>query len=113
MSVSRFIPIILLQGATDMSILQTFVGLDYHKDSIRVCVLDGNGRELFNRNCPNDVEGVAEKIADFGCPAAVAIEACGGAADFADQLQQRYDLNVKFTPPGYFPPPNPKTDKSH
>ncbi len=84
-----------------MSILQTFVGLDYHKETIRVCVLDAAGVVQFNRNCPNDVEAVAEKIAEFGHPAALAIEACCGAADFADQLQQRYDWNIKLAHPGY------------
>jgi transposase len=95
-----------------MSIVVTFVGLDYHKDSIRVCILDESGEELFNRNCPNDVEAVAEKVAQFGQPAAVAIEACCGAADFADQLQQRYDWNIKLAHPGYVHRLKKSPDKS-
>jgi transposase len=86
--------------------------LDYHKDSIRVCILDDSGRELFNRNCPNEVEAVAERIAEFGRPAAVAIEACCGAADFADQLQQRYDWNIKLAHPGYVRRLKQSPDKS-
>lgn len=95
-----------------MSIVSLFVGLDYHKDSIRVCVLGGNGEELLNRNCANDVEAVAEMIADFGRPETVAIEACCGAADFADQLQRRYDWNVKLAHPGYVHRLKQSPDKS-
>jgi transposase len=90
----------------------TYVGLDYHKDSIRVCILDESGQELFNRNCPNDVEAVAEKIAEFGRPSAVAIEACCGAADFAYELQQRCDWNIKLSHPGYVRRLKQSPDKS-
>ena len=95
-----------------MAIVRTFVGLDYHKDSIRVCILDEDGRELFSRNCPNDVEAVAESVAEFGRPAVLAIEACCGAADFAEQLQQRYDWNVKLAHPGYVSRLKQSPDKS-
>src|ERR1700753_3073143 len=101
MRCSRIYPHHSARGATDMSILQTYVGLDYHKESIRVCVLDADGCQRFNRDLPNDVEAVGELIAEFGYPAALAIEACCGAADFADQLQQRYDWHVRLAHPGY------------
>jgi transposase len=42
----------------------------------------------------------------------VAIEACCGAADFADQLQQRYDWNIKLAHPGYVHRLKKSPDKS-
>lgn len=95
-----------------MSILRLFVGLDYHQDSIRVCVLDEQGRQLFNRDCPNSVEAVGERIMDFGWPAACAIEACCGAADFAERLAQQYNWNVRLAHPGYVRRLKQSPDKS-
>ncbi len=37
-----------------MNTVAVFVGLDYHQDSVQVCVLDGQGKQLFNRGCRND-----------------------------------------------------------
>jgi transposase len=88
-------------GATDMSILTNYVGLDYHQDSVRVCVVNEAGKELCNRDCPNDVEYVGELIWQFGPPRTCAIEACCGAADFAERLQQRYAFDVRLAHPGY------------
>ncbi|MGD9644165.1 MAG: hypothetical protein AB7U73_00535, partial [Pirellulales bacterium] len=64
------------------------VGLDYHQDSIRVAILNQEGRELFNRDCPHDVEAVGETILKYGQVARCAIEACCGAADFAEELER-------------------------
>jgi hypothetical protein len=38
-----------------MSKVTVYVGLDYHKDSIQVCVMDPVGTILANRRCENDV----------------------------------------------------------
>ena len=84
-----------------MSIVPIFVGLDYHQDSIQVCVLASDGRVLLNRSCPNDVEAVAERILELGTPQACAIEACCGAADFAEKLQEGYGWDVRLSHPGY------------
>jgi transposase len=85
-----------------MAIVRLCVGLDYHQDSIRVCILDQDGKELFNRNCPNSVEAVGETILSYGTSARCAIEACCGAADFADELQQFYEMiEVRLAHPGY------------
>ena len=65
-----------------MSIVTTFVGLDYHDDSIQVCVMNSEGIELVNRSVANDVELVGELIWKYGVPQSVAIEACSGAADY-------------------------------
>lgn len=84
-----------------MDIVPVFVGLDYHEDSIQVCVLNGKGRVLLNRSFPNDVRLVAEAISDEGWPARCAIEACSGAANFAQKLVEGYELDVRLAHPGY------------
>jgi transposase len=86
--------------------------LDYHQDSIRVCVLASDGRVLLNRSCPNDVEAVAERILELGTPQACAIEACCGAADFAEQLQEHYGWDVRLSHPGYVRRLKQSPDKS-
>ena len=40
-----------------MEKLPVFVGLDYHQDSVQVCVLDSGGKVLGNRVCDNDRNG--------------------------------------------------------
>jgi transposase len=66
-----------------------------------VCVLDQQGRLLGNRSVPNDAAVVAEAAAQYGKPRRVAIEACCGAADLADELAAEYGLLVQMAHPGY------------
>lgn len=88
-----------------MESVPVFVGLDYHSKKVQVCVTcrregaDG-GRVLLNRSVPASVEGVADAIASV-CGAgagatvqAVAIEACSGAAVFAEDLARRTGWSV-------------------
>jgi transposase len=84
-----------------MASLFVYVGLDYHEDSVRVCVMDKHGEVLLNRDLPNDVESVRDGVRRCGLPQAVAIEACGGAAEFADQLQQQTRWRIRLAHPGY------------
>lgn len=84
-----------------MASLATFVGLDYHDDSVRVCVLDGDGTMRFNRDLPNDAPMVRDAILAFGDRVDVAIEACCGAADFATELKCLTAWNVRQAHPGY------------
>lgn len=84
-----------------MAILDLFVGLDYHDESIQVCVIDGDGTVRANRALPNDIECVGEFIWSYGMPKAVAIEACCGAADFIEKLGARYQWDVRMAHPGY------------
>ena len=37
-----------------MSSVPVFVGLDYHQDSVQVCVLDPDGKVLANRSVANE-----------------------------------------------------------
>ncbi|MEM1305170.1 MAG: IS110 family transposase [Planctomycetota bacterium] len=82
------------------SLPRLYVGLDYHVDSIRVCVLDEHGEERLNRSAMNDAEVVAGLVARFGDPEVVAIEACCGASDFADELHEQTGWSVKLADAG-------------
>ena len=79
-----------------MSSLPVFVGIDYHQDSVQVCVLDGNGKRLVNRSVGNDAAEVARIAMRHGQPARVAIEACCGAADMAEELATAQHLPVEL-----------------
>ena len=64
---------------------KVFVGLDYHLNSIQVCVLDSAGNQLVNATRGNDVDSVVSVIPE-GVSVEVAIESCCGAANFAERL---------------------------
>ncbi len=64
-----------------MSSLPVFVGLDYHQDSVQVCVLDQQGKQLCNRSVANDAGTIQRVATRHGSPPRIAIEACCGAAD--------------------------------
>lgn len=84
-----------------MNKTQVYVGLDYHSKSIQVCVMDAQQRLLLNRKCPNSVSAVARLVDPFGPPAAAAVEACCGAADFAEALITQEGWSVTLAHPGY------------
>jgi transposase len=84
-----------------MTSLPVFVGIDYHQDSVQVCVLDGGGKRLVNRSVGNDAAEVARVATRHGQPARVAIEACCGAADIAEELATTQSLPVELAHPGY------------
>src|SRR5262249_31111756 len=71
----------------------------YHAESVQVCVLDGNEKQLVNRSCPNDWRAVVAAVRN-GCGEKLnvqaAIEACCGAADLADELiaQAQWSVNL-------------------
>src|SRR6516225_2554900 len=69
-----------------MSKLSVFVGLDYHSDSIQVCVMDRTGQVVSNQKCPNDAHVVSALVRVHGDDIHGAIEACTGAAALADEL---------------------------
>lgn len=84
-----------------MRSVSLYVGLDYHSDSIRVCVLTSKGFQSVNRDVANDVESVRRLVLRYGKPAVVAIEACCGAANFAEALGKQTKWTVKLAHPGY------------
>lgn len=84
-----------------MSRVTVFVGLDYHQDSVQVCVMDPAGQVLGNRGCENDWQQIAAYAGQRGAVAGVAIEACTGAADLAEELASRAGWSVDLAHPGF------------
>jgi transposase len=84
-----------------MSKVTVYVGLDYHKASIQVCVMDPSGTILANRPCTNQAEALVKLVAPFGDDVRAAIEACSGAADLADELATRHGWIINLAHPGY------------
>jgi transposase len=95
-----------------MSKVTLFVGLDYHKDSIQVCVMDRDGSVLANRMCANDANALDDLVAFFGDEVHAAIEACTGAADLADELVTNHGWDVDLAHPGYVNRMKQSPDKS-
>lgn len=84
-----------------MSSIPVFVGLDYHQDSVQVCVLDQAGKQLCNRSVENDADVIERVATHHGKPARIAIEACSGASNLAEELATRRRLPMQLAHPGY------------
>lgn len=84
-----------------MSSVPVFVGLDYHQDAIQVCVLDQEGDQLCNRSVPNDADKITSCVRRYGSPRRIAIEACCGAANLAEELVTHRGLPLQMAHPGY------------
>jgi transposase len=84
-----------------MGTVAVFVGLDYHDESVRVCVLDPQGQPLGNRDCPNDCQAIAGYVGRHGGPVKAAIESCPGAADLAEELVAQAGWSVDLAHPGF------------
>ena len=83
-----------------MSIVSCYVGLDYHDETIRVCVLAEDGELIVNRNVGNDPAEVRRLVQLRGASVCgVAIEACCGSADFAAELIAQTGWSVKLAHP--------------
>ena len=49
-----------------MSKVTVFVGLDYHQDSVQVCVMDRGGSVLANRPCANAYRAICAVVHRYG-----------------------------------------------
>jgi transposase len=78
-----------------------FVGLDYHTESVQVCVLDRAGKVLANQACVNDWRAIRDVVGRYGIEVRAAIEACSGAADLAEELVSKAGWLVDLAHPGY------------
>ena len=78
-----------------------FVGLDYHQDSVQICVMDRPGQVLRNDVYENDGAVIATVAESHGRVVHAASESCTGAADLADELAQRPDWSVDLAHPGF------------
>ena len=77
------------------------VGLDYHPDSVRVCIMDADGKMLANQNCDNDWRQIVNLARRHGTVHKVGIEACCGAADLAEELIAQANWAVELAHPGF------------
>lgn len=84
-----------------MAIVDIFVGLDYHSKSVQVCVMNADGKVLFNKRVVNHYQAIASAVERFGTPKSAALEACCGSANLADELQERLGWRVQLAHPGY------------
>ena len=84
-----------------MCSVPVFVGLDYHQDSVQVCVMNEAGSTLYNKPVANDVDEIERSITLLGAPRRVAIESCCGAADLAEKLATGRNLPIQLAHPGY------------
>lgn len=84
-----------------MCIVPVFVGLDYHDEVIEVDVMSAKGEILASRHCPNDWKAVVAVVPQDCRVVGAAIEACCGAADFAEELIQEAGWSVDLAHPGF------------
>ena len=83
-----------------------FAGVDYHQDSLRVCVLSQDKRVVVDRKCVNDVGVVVKLFEELGAReqgvvSEVALEACGGSAAFGEALASSGRWRVSLAHAGY------------
>lgn len=80
---------------------RVFVGIDYHQDSVQVCVMDAQGQVVANRSLPSRVDWIVEFVEMWTLKTPeVAIECCCGAANLAEELRRRGWL-VRLAHAGY------------
>lgn len=84
-----------------MNTLTMYAGLDYHQDSIQVCVIDAQARVRVNRSCPNDLGAVTALLESTGEVDVIALEACCGSADLAEKLAAQKPWRVELAHAGY------------
>ena len=97
-----------------MDSVRIFAGLDYHSESVQVCVMDASGKTLSNKSCANDAQAIRRQIEQYGTRCLVALEACSGAANLAEELKAFPNWTVNLAHPFYvsrFKKSLDKTDK--
>jgi transposase len=92
--------------------LPVFVGLDYHQQSVQVCVLDSQGRQLLNKPLENDCRVITQAVAKLGTVRRAGIESCSGAADLAQELADQSGWSIDLAHPGYVSRMKQTPDKS-
>ncbi len=95
-----------------MESIAVYVGLDYHQDSVQVCVLDSAGAVLRNGSYENDMLTIVSVVENHGTQVHAAIESCTGAADLADELALRTGWTIDLAHPGYVARMKQNPDKS-
>lgn len=91
---------------------EVFVGLDYAKSGVQVCVLDRMGAVRTNRLIANDWRAIATLAQSHGPVRRAAIESCCGAADLAEELVTHAGWSVDLAHPGFVKRMKQNPDKS-
>jgi len=84
-----------------MSSVPLMIGLDYSDHVVQLCAMDQLGDVLLNRACGNDWRELVKAVAGKGVVKRVAIEACSGAADLAEELMTHAGWHVELGHPHY------------
>ena len=87
-----------LKGATGYGNECKYIGLDYHRHAVPVCVMEAGGEVLVNRSCANRWDETRRCVGEG--PVRAAIESCGGAANLAEELIERTGWSVSLAHPG-------------
>jgi transposase len=85
----------------NINTIPVFVGLDYHMNSVQVCVISERGDMLANRSCANDWQALVQAVGGPDVSVRAAIESCAGAANLAEQLVSLAGWSVDLAHPGY------------
>lgn len=95
-----------------MASITVFAGLDYHQDSVQVCVIDSKGVVLRNGSYANDATAIGTVVENHGGVVHAAIESCSGAANLAEELVRRSGWTVDLAHPGFVRRMKQNPDKS-
>lgn len=97
-----------------MDRIPLYVGLDYHQETVQVCVVDDQARVLLSRRCGNDCREIAAAVEPLpGAVRRAGIECCTGAADLAEELTAHAGWPaVDLAHPGYVARMRQTPDKS-
>lgn len=77
---------------------RVYVGIDYASAFVQVCAVDEQAQVVLNRRCENSVEAIERALSQHTV-VAVAIEACCGAANLADEIGSKLGWLVRLTNP--------------
>jgi transposase len=86
--------------------------LDYSDGLVQLCGMDEQGKVLLNRPCRNDWRELVKAVEGKGVVKRVAIEACSGAADLAEELVTHAGWHVELGHPHYVAKLKGSPDKS-
>jgi len=84
-----------------MNSVPVYVGLDYHTSFVQVCIVNSEGAAVVNRKCANAVGEIVRCVEGLGEVKRVAVEACCGATDLAEDLAAATGWCVSLAHPGY------------
>jgi hypothetical protein len=84
-----------------MNSVPAFLGLDYHDEAVEVSVMGSQGDILASRRCPNSAQAVVSTVPPGCHVVGAALEACCGAADFAEELMKATGRAVDPAHPGF------------